>query len=296
MRRHRRGFSEGGFDEGQVFRDAVEKPRRNLNEFGESAVHEVTRGALGGAGKCVSTEALAAMAAGERVLFGYDPVTDCPLRHRRADLGDLPREFVADNDRRCVGVPVILNLQVAPADTTGADSNQHSVPRDVRRGHIAQFKVAGATRSFEQGSHRAPGCSISRITPSRRSLKSSHARVNSPSGQWFVIKGRTSTSPFCMSTLARREMPRGFATAPNTSSCPRTIVLRSTSNRRPGLVAPPSVTRPPRRVISMDWRAASALPANSITRSAPCPAVKSRTAPAGPPASPRFSAWSAPRV
>src|SRR5437773_1034507 len=61
------------------------------------------------------------------------------------------------------------------------------------------------------------------------------------------MSGRTSIRPFAIIATPRADTHLGFATEPSTSRWPRTITLRSTPlSSRPGPVAPPSTTRPPR--------------------------------------------------
>src|ERR1700687_4350685 len=75
--------------------------------------------------------------------------------------------------------------------------------------------------------HFSCGHSITRIAPSRRSMNVAHASANRVSGNWCVVRERTSIVPSARSASARPETRFGFATEPRTSRCPRTIVERS---------------------------------------------------------------------
>jgi hypothetical protein len=88
----------------------VEQPVGNFDELGKSAILEVPWGAFRGAGEGVTSQALAAMPTGIRVLLRYHPVTNCPTADIFTDLRDLASEFVTDHDRRGIRMLIFLDF------------------------------------------------------------------------------------------------------------------------------------------------------------------------------------------
>ena len=110
MSRHGCGFAESRLDKAQIVGDAMQQPGRHRDELGKAAIDKVARRALGGAGKGIPGEALAAAPTSVGVLLRHHTVTNNPTLHIAAHLGYLSGEFVADHDRRYVWMLIILDL------------------------------------------------------------------------------------------------------------------------------------------------------------------------------------------
>ncbi len=97
------------------------------------------------------------------MLLGHHAVTNCPALYIAAHLGDFAGEFVADHDRRHVGMLIVLDLEVAAADATGTHPDQHFIRPDLRDGDLAKLQMSWAVLCFDQSLHILSSLSTTRF-------------------------------------------------------------------------------------------------------------------------------------
>jgi hypothetical protein len=86
--------------------------------------------------------------------FGRYAVTDAYISHQCADLHDITREFVSDDEGRTAPsarprVPFV-DMNVGPAHARTANADEYFIAAYLRLWHVCQFKSASRGAFYER--------------------------------------------------------------------------------------------------------------------------------------------------